>query len=461
MQTRWRVIQPPTPTVVFTDTFVRNAWCLDAYSSTLGYYLGMCDRYGMKNTAIDSTNVTGTALSDVGYNHSAVTSSPTYLFMNTTNSSASAWVSERVKLSDYGKDSIDFRAGSTDVSSHASPFCPYTDDVGYLVVDHVAGGVRWYTMNKVIFTSGSSTQMIDFPEDGSGGVQSSDLSIHWVAGIPGWRLVYPYLTYHLDGGGDPDYATDMNWYVYDPSSDSVIATVTYHWDTPFLYTDGYNQFSNSVLIGNKLVTFIGYDDFGADTYAEVHCLDLVSNTVTVTALNTTDGVNSLVPRGSAPSAVEGAVYCTCECYEDTYPFEYHIRTYKYVPGTNTLSLVRDTDNPYPVGNYNALADSQYAYILESTDGINQSLIRLSDGSTILTTPVTRTASPTIDEDRHGLITANAASATVTVYYDDSSTKTITIGTSAGSRKSLYLHRDRLIVLDVNGSTKSYYIVPNA
>jgi len=122
----------------------------------------------------------------------------------------------------------------------------------------------------------------------------------------------------------------------------------------------------------------------------------------------------------------------------------HKSAYKYIPASNSLSVAHDIEEYYVTGNQNILSDSQNAYVLESLDDANQDLIRLSDENTVLTTPITTSACATIDEDRHGLITANSGSSTVTVYYDDSSTVTATIDSATGSTKHLYLHREKKI-----------------
>jgi hypothetical protein len=457
MQTRWKVVQPPRGG--FVDTFVRNAWTLDYWSMSNPPYTGYGDRYGMINTALNlPTSFTGSATyADVGFSHAGITSSPTNMFFTRTKGAPTSYYHAiRMRLSDGGYDTVDYFAGDSDGKASVSALCPYTDDIGFIVIDYNHSSTEEFKLNKIDFASGTSTTMISFPIDGTGyGDQSSDLSMHWVTGLNGFRLVYPYLRWHLDGSSDPDYATDVDWYIFDPVTETE-DVVSYHWDDPFLMPDGYNVFSNSVIIGNKLTTFVGYDDYAAPNKAEVHCLDLVLGTVTVTRIDTSD-VNSFVPRGSAPSASENAVYCCCECYDDASPFDSHKLTYKYIPSTNTLSLSRDTLNFGWESNYNALADSHYAYILES-DGADQQLIRLSDGSTVLTTAIADSASPTIDDDRHGLITAIDGSSDITIYYDDSTTKTITVGTASGDM-CLYLHRERLFVVDLpGGSTRSYYIV---
>jgi len=454
MQTRWRVIQPPRG---FTDTFVRNAWSYDLYDVYTGRYTEGCDRFGMTNTLVNMTSGTSgvAAYSDVGYTHAGITSSPNYLFTTRTKGSSSAWDAMRIRLSDFNLETVSYTAGETaSTKTHVSALCPYTDDVGFMVVQYYDSGDQWYNLNKINFVSGTSTEMIAFPIDGSGyGFQSTDLSIHWVAGVSGWRIVYPYLRWHLDGFGDPDYATDIDWYIFDPATETEDVVTQSLSSTSFLMPDGYNLFSNSVLIDNKLVTFIS--NWDADTLIEVHCLDLVALTDTVNVISEPTRTE-FVCYGSAPDASQKAVYCRCVYYNAD--LDYVSEVYKYIPSTNTLSSNRIDDVWSNSGQHGILADSQHAYVLISFDGVDQELIQLSNGNTILTTSVTTSACATIDDDRHGLITANSGSSTVTVYYDDSSTDTMAIDSATGSTKHLYLHRERFMVIDENGTTDSFFVV---
>jgi len=454
----WKVFNIHSRSVLYVDDFVRYGWTHDNSNIAIGYYSSVNDIKSSKNTASNlSANSNASLLNDVygfqWYFYSPFTSSSNYLYFMRTRG-YNTWTAYRINLATGVITSVNYLGGWTppsgaNYSGHDTCLAIYTEDVAYAVIDKSYSNHYEFYLHKIDFGAGTSTQIINFKYPT--GYQCSSLSIHWVSSINGWRLVYPFFEYKFDIYGSPTYVNRVDWYIYDPENESLVTILYSSEASNFLY-DGYNQISNSILTGNKLVTVLTAET-SADK-AEVHVIDLSTNTLSVYTINNSPTQEFLV-EGCALDATDSCVYMAFTYWDDSYDHWYS-RVYKYDPSDNSISTVNTWEFPnYETpGQFAPLQDSQHAYIMVAIDANNQKLVRLSDNQTMQTIVMTDFVCATVDEDRHGLLTSNGniggGTTAITIYYDDATTTVKSIASSYGY-KHIYLHRERLIVHDRNNS----------